>query len=282
MILEDLMSFIEKTNSPERVSAYKGLLPFLMQLDPSLMEMNLSQFVGFMDDYDTINNREQLDNFLIQVVSEGIEDFGIYLSESADYRDSVFLLGDTLRALYRVDQYEDMAALTSILEDGVNAKETVVEILSAVSPELDVSALLNYIDEVSSSLVRRWKDSFADLSYQFDDQLPAAEPLLVERVRLALQDLQIESARNYFTEGGVIGEPIDNYLDYYLGYLKPKDDVIRAKFALFSAIAADAAADEIRSIAGAKMEYYYSGAELLNVTRKISTLPLPEFVYAQA
>ncbi|URG14195.1 hypothetical protein [Pectobacterium phage vB_ParM-25] len=274
------MSYVEKTNSPERVSAYKGLLPFLMQLDPSLMEMNLSQFVGFMDSYDTTNNREQLDNFLIQVVTEGIEDFGVYLADDMDYRDALFLLGDTLKALYRVDQYEDMATLSNLLDEGLTAKETVVSILGTVSPEIQQERLLDFIEDVSTTLVRQWKDAFADLAYQFDEQIPSADALLVERVRLALQELQIESARTYFTEGGIIGEPMDNYLDYFLGYLKPTDSELIAKYALFSAIASDTPPDEVRTNVASKMEFYYNGAELLAVTRKIASLPLPEFVYA--
>lgn len=73
---------------------------------------------------------------------------------------------------------------------------------------------------------------------------------------------------------------MDNYLDYFLGYLKPTDSELIAKYALFSAIASDTPPDEVRTNVASKMEFYYNGAELLAVTRKIASLPLPEFVYA--
>lgn len=280
MILEDLMEYIENTNSPERVAAYKGLLPFLMQLDPSLMEINLSQFAGFIDSYDTMNNLDQFENFLLQVVKEGIEEFGVYLSDEVDYRNTLFTLGDALRGLYRIDQYEDMATLSNLLDEGSNAKETVVSILEVVSPGIDSHLLLNVIDEVSTSLIRRMKENFADMAYQFDQQVPSAEPLLVERVRLTLNFLNIDRAREYFTGGGVIGEPLDNYLDYYFSVIEEKRPEIYARYALLSAVAADLPKETLRGDVAAKMEFYFAGAELLAVTRQISTIPLPEFVYA--
>lgn len=88
-----------------------------------------------------------------------------------DYRDALFLLGDTLKALYRVDQYEDMATLSNLLDEGLTAKETVVSILGTVSPEIQQERLLDFIEDVSTTLVRQWKDAFADLAYQFDEQI---------------------------------------------------------------------------------------------------------------
>lgn len=281
MLVDNLLAYLTRVVSPVKVTAYKKVLPFLYQLDPGVFEEQFNQFTVYLDEFSTVDNVTQFDSIVVTLLAEGIEQFGFYLTDTLPIYDKMELLARICHALYSVDQHEDTQSIRYALEVGENPREKIADILHLVDNELDPNLVLEICEEISPSLIYRLRDHLQDIEYLFPEE-STTDTVLVERVKNALNVFGVERAVRYFKEGGKVGEPLGNYLDYYFSENNQSPEML-ARLALFSGIAANLDPAKIKDIVAERIgDYYVDPKTILSISRAIVKLPLPEALYAQA
>lgn len=279
MLIDNLLNYLTRTVSEARVSTYKVVLPFLYRLDPGTFELQFNQFTTYLDEFTTVDNVAQFDQIVTDLLAEGIEEFGLYLSDDQPLYGKLELLAKICQALYHVDSHEDLQSVKYALEIAEDPKEKIAEVLHVVDNTLDPNQILELTAEVSPSLLYRLRDYLNEMTYRFpeDDSIDTA---LVERTKNALNFYGIERAVRFFKDGGSVGEPLTNFLDYYFSEEKNTSEVI-GKLAVFSAIAAGIPNDKIKERIGEELPHYFIDPKtLLTISRIVTKLPLPEFDHA--
>lgn len=279
MLIDKLFEYLTRTTSPEKVSAYKSVLPFLYRLDPGVFEEQLNQFTTYIDDFDTNVNIDQLDHIIVTLLAEGIEQFGVYLTDTHPIYDKMELLAKIAQALYGIDQYEDTQSIRYAFEVGENAREKIADILHLVDNSIDQNGVLEICQEISPSLLHRLRDYLQEMEYRFPEE-NSTDTALVERVKTALNVLGVERAARYFREGGKVGEPLGNYLNFYFSEDNQNVETI-SRLAIFSGIAAGLPLDKLKeTVANAIVDFYHDPKTVISVTRSITKMHLPETIYA--
>lgn len=283
MLVDALLSYLTRNVTDAKLSTYKELLPFLYQLDPGTFENQLNQFTTYLDEFTTVDNIAQFDHTICVLISEGIEEFGFYLSDDLSLVDRLSLLSKICQALYGVDQYEDLLSIKVALETSEGNREKIADILRLVDNSIEPHAVLEICKEISPALIYRIRDTLNDLEYQFDIEPTEDNAAAVERVKIALDYYGIQRAVRFFREGGKIGEDISNYLDFFYSDIKGVDSTSLAKLAVFSGIAAGFENKDIKEILSDLLpQYFVDPIELMSISRAVLKLTLPENPNAQA
>jgi len=281
MLIEETLLYLRGNVSADQFKSYKDLLPFLHALNPSGFEFSINQFISFNDTQVTIDNIAQFNNSLLELMMEEIENFGLYISDLQPVNDKVPFFGQLLRALYRIDQYEDLLSIKYILEAGHDAKETISEILVLIDNQLSVERIMEMTSDVSPALLTRIRDFIKDLDYNFDHSDIDSSPADVERIKVALGFYGIERAKRYFVEVGAANEPLGNYLDYFFSAPEKQSKEELAKLALFSGIAAGLKNEEIKFKVSEMLPFYFTDpSDLIQINRWMAKLHFPEVDHA--
>lgn len=214
-MIDELLDYIFRSVPPERGVLYKDTLKLLQQIDPQVMELLLSNFAGNAEDFDTAMNVNSFHSLLINNVSDQIEQFSVYLNDDADYYHNLPLLYAILNSLYLVERYDNMGELKVLLDEGLNARETVGQMLNAIDSKVTLEGFCEMVQDVSPTLLARINEMVAERTqFDFDDTTTPDEALR-QRAREAVKFYQVEGMTRYFEEGGNLGEPFGRYLDYF-------------------------------------------------------------------
>lgn len=281
MLIDNLLGYLTRVVPDAKVSTYKVVLPFLYQLDPGTFEQQFNQFTTYIEEFSTEDNVAQFNQTVVNLLAEGIEEFGLYLTDDLPIYDKMELLCKICQALYHVDAHEDLQSIRYAMEVAEDPKEKIAEIIHTVDNTIDIHSVLEITAEVSPSLIYRLRDYLNEMEYRFPEDSDS-NPELVEATKNALVYYGIERAKRYFKDGGSVGEPLSNYLDYYFSEDKQTPEVL-AKLALFSGIAAGLPRDTLKEKIGEELTNYFVDPQtLLAISRLVTKLNLPEIIHAQA
>lgn len=275
MLIDNLLNYLTQVVPEAKVSTYKVVLPFLYRLDPGTFEQQFNQFTTYLEEFSTEDNVAQFNQTVVDLIAEGIEEFGLYLTDDLPIYDKMELLAKICQALYHVDSHEDLQSIKYALEVAENPKEKLAEVLHVVDNTIDINSVLEITAEVSPSLIYRLRDYLSDMEYRFPEGDSVNVPL-VTLTKNTLNFYGIERAKRYFKDGGSVGEPISNYLDYYFSEEHQTPEVI-AKLALFSGIASGISLEKIKETVGNELPHYFVDPKtLVAISRLVTKLPLPE------
>lgn len=277
MLVDVLLSYLSRVVPDAKLTTYKDYLPFLYQLDPGTFEVQFNQFCTYKDDFNTVDNIAQFDSTVFVLLCEAVEEFGVYLSDSAPIIDQLPLIGKMAKGLYLIDQYEDLLAIKYLYDTAENNREFIADLLHTVDNTIDPSSVLEVVEDVSPAIIIRVREYLADLEYHFESDGTPTDIKTIERVKNAITIFGIDRAIRYFREGGRIGEDLENYLDYFLSGTEttPADTI--AKLSVFSAIASGIASSQIKEILSELLPNYFNDTQrLMSVSRAVLSLKLPE------
>lgn len=199
--------------SPERLIIYKSAVDILLQKDLEMYDMLMDNFESTMAENYTVYNVADFDEFLLEHLVEAVEEFGVYLSDRFIDARAIEPLAPLLTMLYGFEHYEDPNELLTIIDSDIPDSELIGELVTSLTEYTRVESYMDLIEEVSSSLIQRMKETLND-AIKTNDVVgvsQAHDAVIYARVMLASKLFNNRVALDLLANGAVLGRPYPFY-----------------------------------------------------------------------
>lgn len=274
-MIDELLDYIFRSIPEERAALYKDGFKILREIDPQVMDYILTNFAATAENFDTAANINSIHSLLINNVSERIEEFGVYLKDDYDYFNNLTILVRTLEALYLIEHYENMVEFQTILETTTSHSECMAEVIQTINSGVSVEDFQEMVQDVSTGLISRIKAIVADRTMFNFEETHSPDDVIKSRAKAAMALYETTGAARYFTEGGVLGLPVSEYISYFYKELESYPIKNAMGLLLTCGVFAGVEDTALQDVLGEQLPIIYTDAnKVILAGRTLRQLPL--------